>query len=70
MRKKQYVHVRHDNGAEEGAACPQYGAALPRGLDWFGWSCRVNPLTIIGGLASTTGPRLLRSHEAREDKEQ
>lgn len=36
-------------------------------LDWLGWVWWVIPLNILGGLALTTGPRLLRSQEVREN---
>lgn len=36
-------------------------------LDWLGWIWWVIPLNILGGLIFTTGPRLIRSKEVRED---
>ena len=37
-------------------------------LDWLGWVWWVVPLNVLGGLLLTTAPRLLRSHEVREDR--
>ena len=42
------------------------GAAGIDYLDWLGWIWWVIPLNILGGLALTTGPRVLRSVEARD----
>lgn len=36
-------------------------------LDWLGWIWWVIPLNILGGLIFTTGPRLIRSREVRDD---
>ncbi|MFD5867893.1 formate/nitrite transporter family protein [Corynebacterium sp. NPDC060344] len=36
-------------------------------LDWLGWVWWVIPLNIIGGIVFTTGPRLVRSREVRDD---
>lgn len=37
-------------------------------LDWLGWIWWVIPLNILGGLLFTTGPRLIRSREVRDDE--
>ena len=42
------------------------GAAGIDYLDWLGWIWWVIPLNILGGLLLTTGPRVLRSVEARD----
>lgn len=36
-------------------------------LDWLGWIWWVIPLNILGGLLLTTGPRLIRGREVRDD---